>query len=716
MTNGQINRLLEDLRKSARLREDTDCSDGELLGAFVVHRDQAAFEGLLRRHGPMVLGVCHRLLGKSHDAEDAFQATFLVLACKAATVVPREAVGNWLYGVAYRTALNARRANAQRGAKEKQVKHMPHPAVTPEEVTWQELQAILDRELNRLGDKYRLPVILCDLEGRTRKEVARQLRIPEGTLSNRLTTARQTLAKRLARVGITLPGTMITAILTPEAMSAVVPASLLGSTLKAATSVATGQAITTTIASAKVVALTKGVLKAMLLSKLKTSLVLALAALCLIAVGTLAWHRATAGESVADKGEIAVAAPPRANEQKAEPLQKDMARPPQENDPLKGAPAKKDVPPTDAAAGPDKESNPYKALPPEILKAWQDAGAQGFAHDMAVKMPDLYFGFVGENHRLTRQPFGPGMLSKLPDPGKPFGLILSGKWVTDAVLKELAHFKNLQLLNLVSLEVTDAGLRELAPLANLQTLVVRHTRVTGTGLKHLAGLKNLRNLYLRYEVTDAGLEELPGLPRLQWLDLTQSKITDVQLQKLAGLKNLQALILRSAYQITDAGMKPVAGLTSLQTLCLAGTKVTDAGLRELAGLKELQDLDLEHTQVTDTGLKELAGLKNLDQLRLSYTKVTDVGLKELAGLKRLQLLILCQTKVTDAGVTELAGLTNLQWLDLAHTQITDAGLKHLAGLTNLQWLSLFGTKTTKAGIAALQKELPACAIQGSQLK
>src|SRR5262249_12431624 len=167
--------------------------------------------------------------------------------CKAASVVPREAVGNWLYGVAYRTTKNARRTSARRGAKEKQVKDMPHRSVTPDETTWQELEEILDRELNSLCDKYRFPVTLCDLEGRTRNEVARRLHIPEGTLSNRLAAARKRLAKRLARVGITLSSAAIAAIMTPNAMSAVVPASLAGTTLKAATSIAAGQAVATTI-------------------------------------------------------------------------------------------------------------------------------------------------------------------------------------------------------------------------------------------------------------------------------------------------------------------------------------------------------------------------------------------------------------------------------------------------------------------------------------
>ena len=126
------------------------------------------------RHGPLVLGVCRRVLRDAHGAEDAFQATFLVLVRRAASVVPREAVGNWLYGVAYRTALEARRAAARRRARERQVHDMPHPTARPQEIG-RELRPLLDEELSRLPDKYRSAVVLCDLEGRTRKEAARQL-------------------------------------------------------------------------------------------------------------------------------------------------------------------------------------------------------------------------------------------------------------------------------------------------------------------------------------------------------------------------------------------------------------------------------------------------------------------------------------------------------------------------------------------------------------
>src|SRR5689334_25090091 len=154
-------RILPHLRRAA-LSHDEDTGDGPLLGEFITSQDEAAFTALVRRHGPMVLGVCRRVIADSHLAEDAFQATFLVLARRAATVRPRHLVGHWLYGVAYRTALKARGAAARRMAKEKQVDAMPHPPVSPDEA-WADLQPVLDAELSRLPDKYRVPVVLCDL-------------------------------------------------------------------------------------------------------------------------------------------------------------------------------------------------------------------------------------------------------------------------------------------------------------------------------------------------------------------------------------------------------------------------------------------------------------------------------------------------------------------------------------------------------------------------
>src|SRR5262249_41660342 len=130
MTDGRWGGVLDHLRRTALRFDGGDLSDAQLLGSFLVRRDQAAFEALVRRHGQMVLGVCRRVLRDDHDAEDAFQAAFLVLVRKAASVRPRELVGHWLYGVAYRTALEARGILARRRAKERQVSAMPEPAVS----------------------------------------------------------------------------------------------------------------------------------------------------------------------------------------------------------------------------------------------------------------------------------------------------------------------------------------------------------------------------------------------------------------------------------------------------------------------------------------------------------------------------------------------------------------------------------------------------------
>src|SRR5262249_54746676 len=154
-----------------------------------------------------------------HDAEDAFQATFLVLARKAASVVPRAMVANWLYGVAQQTARNARARAARRNVRERPAAEAPEPAVAGAD-PGRDLRAVLDGELGRLPPKYRAAIVLCDLEGRTRKGVARQFGVPEGTLSGWLTRGRALLAKRLTRHGLAVPGGALAAVLSRDVASA----------------------------------------------------------------------------------------------------------------------------------------------------------------------------------------------------------------------------------------------------------------------------------------------------------------------------------------------------------------------------------------------------------------------------------------------------------------------------------------------------------------
>jgi RNA polymerase sigma factor (sigma-70 family) len=273
-------------------------TDGQLLECYLAHREEAAFEALVRRHGPMVLGVCHRVLQNSDDAEDAFQATFLVLVRKMMSFRERATVGNWLYGVAYHTALKARAVAAKRRAKERQVGVQPRrESLTKDNL--EDLQALLDQQLNRLADKHREAVVLCDLEGKTRREAARQLGIPEGTLSGRLTTARRLVAVRLTRHGLPL-SLGILAVALPAA-SACVSDSLVDVTVRTAALRAAGQAGVGVI-TANVAALARGVLQTMLLSRIKTvAVVLLVVGAVGLGIGMLTQKRLFAQKPAVEK-------------------------------------------------------------------------------------------------------------------------------------------------------------------------------------------------------------------------------------------------------------------------------------------------------------------------------------------------------------------------------------------------------------------------------
>jgi RNA polymerase sigma factor (sigma-70 family) len=266
-----VNRLSEHLYRFV-LHDGAGRTDGQLLDSFLEHKDNAALAALVRRHGPMVWGVCSRMLRSHHDAEDAFQATFLILLHKAAALPDKEMVGNWLYGVAHQTAVRTRALAARRGARERQVAVMPEPT-SAEQYVWDDLKPILDEELPRLPQKYRVLIVLCHLEGKTLKEVARQLAIPQGTVASRLATARAMLAKRLSRRGVVVSGVLLGAVVSSGAASACVPGAVASSTIK--TLIAVGQQLEGAV-SPTVAALVTEVTKAMFTSKVKSVLALAL--------------------------------------------------------------------------------------------------------------------------------------------------------------------------------------------------------------------------------------------------------------------------------------------------------------------------------------------------------------------------------------------------------------------------------------------------------
>jgi RNA polymerase sigma factor (sigma-70 family) len=291
MADRQLRLVIDHLREMIGARGAGAMGDAQLLDRFLAGRDELAIETLVRRHGPMVLRVCRRVLHDAHEAEDAFQATFLVFVRKARSISKQASLGSWLYKVAYRIALRARARAAQRAALSSLDADLPaadHGRVAAE-TAWRELRPILDEEVNRLPAKYRTPVVLCYLEGKAYQQAAAEIGCPKGTVSIRLTRARDLLRKRLARRGFAMPA-MALSTLVAEKAAAALPAGLVDRTIRAAL---------TGIVSEPIRALAHGVLRTMFLNKIKTIGSVVFSLLLLAATGAVIVHGVLAGQQAA---------------------------------------------------------------------------------------------------------------------------------------------------------------------------------------------------------------------------------------------------------------------------------------------------------------------------------------------------------------------------------------------------------------------------------
>ena len=310
MSQGQLGSLLQHIRRLVGGAAGADAPDAQLLEAFIARREEAAFTSLVQRHGPLVLGVCRRVMADAHEAEDAFQAVFMILAKRAGAVRRPEALASWLYGVAYRVAARARGGRGKRSQHESQVTSMPGTDGLPNEqpsrevdpiseTSRRELRAIIDEELSRLPEKYRLPMVLCYLEGKSNEEAARQLHWTKGTVSGQLARGRDLLRHRLARRGIALSAGAMARAITQTASAAVVPPALVESAVHGAlaftTATAAGSVYATTLA--------RETLHAMFLSKCRTVAALVVAALVIVGgAGAVTYHHVhrPAPEAIAD--------------------------------------------------------------------------------------------------------------------------------------------------------------------------------------------------------------------------------------------------------------------------------------------------------------------------------------------------------------------------------------------------------------------------------
>jgi RNA polymerase sigma factor (sigma-70 family) len=315
MSKTSLSTFLHHLKRGMVAETLSDAGDPQLVEQFLADRDEAAFEALIRRHGPMIMSVCSRIVHNHADAEDAFQATFLVLAKNLRTVRKQASFASWLHGVARRIALKAR---AQANTRRQYEQRVPlRESSGAEDITGKELRSVFDEELTRLPDKWRLPLILCYLEGRTQEEAAKQLGWSKNTLRRRLDEARARLGGRLRARDAAWPAAFTAVLVSDMVSSAALRPKLIGATVEAVASISANVAPATAVVSTNVAALSEGVFHIMTLTRLSTfGVVILVLATAGVVAGGLAQSRpalernVTAGEADTSRREPEQSAAP----------------------------------------------------------------------------------------------------------------------------------------------------------------------------------------------------------------------------------------------------------------------------------------------------------------------------------------------------------------------------------------------------------------------
>ena len=742
MAHNSLDNVIIRLRARAKVQSDAALTDGDLLDHYLTSREESAFEALMRRHGPMVLAVCRRVADNAQDAEDAFQATFLVLLRKAASIRPRHMVGNWLYGVAFRAGMKARTVTSRQRTRERQMDMLPE-AVTLESGLWDDLLPVLDQELDALPEKYRLPIVLCDLEGKTRKEVARTLNWPEGTVAGRLAQARTMLAKRLRKHGLPVSAGVLAALFGQNAVLASLPASLASATVTALGSHSAGRATATCALSANVAALADGVLKAMLIAKLKSVsiLVMMLAALTLSSsflVSALAEHgnghavidlradavnkKADRADEIAKPAENLLLGDPDPVEKKAEndlkKLQGTWIKVTLEKD---GNPFAKTA--NDLSyyvfqgnqfsifeqSGKIEKQGTVKISPSENaidlhILVGRDKGTTLLLHyELQGHLLRLAFNINGKARPdAMKTTDGSGILIYSFRRGGPVDdsdrRALQGTWnvvshVNDGreSSKEFLARKHQWTIAADKITIRNQGgvVREGIVLLDAATKPPSLTLHVKPGLP--PGPKAVEPkqeqfhcIYLLKDDTLAVCFGLPGAPRPARFVSNLDSHTSVVI-----LRREQAKIVNEQ----EAEARALRLIEKLDPRDIFRDK-------KQAG-EPIVTIHLKGSTCSDADLKEIANLPKLRLLNLTGTKITDDGLAHLAGMQHLQNLQLAETSITGAGLVYLAPLKELRSLKLQGTKLTDDSLAHLAGFTNLTDLFLSNTPITDAGLAHL---------------
>lgn len=543
MTINPLAEFLGGVRRNLLLQEAKEKSDGQLLERFVDGRDRLALETLVLRHAPMVWGVCRRTLAH-HDAENAFQNTFLVLFRKAECIRCRELVAHWLYRVAFQTARKTRQKNIKRHTVEKQVDVMPEPPTEAHEgVLDSESRAKLEEELNRLPEKYRIAFVLCVLEGKSHRDVAHLLRVEEGTVGSRLWRGREILAQRLARRGLGVSETLLTAVWSQKATLAIVPAALLTKTIQLAGPFAAGETTAAGLISTGVSTLAEGVLYAMTLAKKKAaSALIVMAALVMGGGGMAAYH-------IHNKKAI--------EEAEAQKQASEEAK------------AKEEA---EAEADISRFGNAKDAKEPAIRFLWSQMSERFFTRSYDPPPGMFRDGCKATFDSKTKHWIIAGKLAlfdridttewrdwEVEVSYSPFCHAWQGHMV-----RGVSNFVKKTKKNPAKMPVTFADLR------SMTEMDLSNSRITDEDLRLFHGLKNLNSLQIGYspQVTDVGLSHLRDLPNLRTLRFNVGKIVEVDFTLQfhgvkvteAGFRALQRALPDCTVLLNDWTLRPSRGL------------------------------------------------------------------------------------------------------------------------------------------------------------
>jgi RNA polymerase sigma factor (sigma-70 family) len=653
MSQGQLDKVIRQVRQLVEAPTQ-GVSDRHLLDRFARYGDQAAFAELVSRHGGMVLAVCRRILGDPHDAEDAFQAAWLVLARKASARGWSESIAGWLHAVAHRVACKARGQSARRQTQQRELEEMaagtPQQALATVEPPGAERERLelLQTELARLPEKYRAVLVLCYLEGKTNLEAAQALGCPVGSMSKRLARGRDLLRRRLSRQGVAIAALSLPGLLT-SASSAAVPEALQQSTIQAAALVAAGNTAAG-VATASVTALVEGVLREMSFEKLKLALLLTLTLVVFTGGAGFLGYRSLAADKPAANNDKATKAIP-ANPDPNPPAPIARARIFRSQLPLMVYQIVEGEGPRLLGTTGFPFANVKGAKPINI-----PAGANWYVQPLAF----AGFGIGGFGGG-----FGGGFAGQVGAVGGQVGLI-GGPPAANLGVGGLQPAFVGQQVGVVGGNIGGIRGGRLPPVK--KPAVDFSAGLTGDALTKL--------------IAEMKKQNIPGL------GVGYMKMGDEDLAKLSAVPGLRTLVLTNT-QVTDEGMEKLKKFSALNYLSLEGTNVTGSGFKHLEGVKTLRTLHLAGSKFDNKALENLREAKSLTTLRLHRTAVGADGLKVLTSLPNLHTLELCGS-FTDADLKPLANLTNLRKLKLNQTSITDDGVAALKPLKKLESLTLDG--------------------------